>query len=363
MITHLRPLLTAILAAIVALAVIIGLLFSDENLDGRLPAGASQCQASAATITPRTGTAPGAGQSTALSAEQIANAHLIATVIRERLPAPQAHAATAIALMVAMAESSLRNLDHGDRDSLGLFQQRAGWGSATQRRDVRYATAAFLGGPAPPANPGLTDLPNWQYLPPWAAAQAVQRSAYPDGSNYRRWAPMATALATHLLSIEPPSPACATPPPAPTDRGGPSSDSTVPAPVRTAITWALKALGTPYQWGGHCEAPKIKPVNPIRDNCDCSSLLQVAYRTGGIAIPRTTYDQVHAGRPVPISQVAPGDLVFTPGSGGSATAPGHVAMYIGDNTIIQAPRTNDVVKLTDWALHKPSVVAVRRIVN
>ncbi|GGL49909.1 C40 family peptidase [Planomonospora parontospora] len=356
-----RPVITAVVALVAALAAVLFLIsqgssfdlddYADEQ-DCRLPPAASGGDAAAAAA--------------ALSAEQMANARRIVAVITERLPTVQARAAAPIALMTALAESSLRNLSHGDRDSLGLFQQRAGWGSAAQRRDVRYATLAFLGGPAPPANPGLLDIPGWQHLPPWSAAQAVQRSAFPDGSNYRRWAKAATALANRLLAAGPAEPAldCTPDPavPSPGPQAAPRLPGAVPQAVRTAIAWAMRALGTPYQWGGHCQAPQRRPANPVQQNCDCSSLLQAAYRSAGVTLPRTTYEQVKVGRKVSIGEIAPGDLVFTTGSGGTAARPGHVAMYIGGGKVIQAPRTGDVVKLTDWTAYRRGVVAVVRIV-
>ena len=84
-----------------------------------------------------------------LDAEQSANAQLIIRVGRE-LGVPDR--GIAIALGAAMQESSLRNLDWGDRDSLGLFQQRpsAGWGTAEQVRDPVRAARAFFGGPSDP---------------------------------------------------------------------------------------------------------------------------------------------------------------------------------------------------------------------
>jgi murein DD-endopeptidase MepM/ murein hydrolase activator NlpD len=89
-----------------------------------------------------------------------------------------------------MQESSLRNLDYGDRDSLGLFQQRpsTGWGTPAQVTDPVYAAQAFYGGPIGPNNgepPGLLDIDGWQDMALTDAAQAVQRSAYPQA--YARW--------------------------------------------------------------------------------------------------------------------------------------------------------------------------------
>ena len=78
-----------------------------------------------------------------------------------------------IALATAMQESGLENLDYGDRDSLGLFQQRPsqGWGSPAQVRDPVYAATQFYD--------RLLAIPDWAELPLWQSAQAVQRSAYP----------------------------------------------------------------------------------------------------------------------------------------------------------------------------------------
>jgi N-acetylmuramoyl-L-alanine amidase len=122
-----------------------------------------------------------------LDAEQTENARTIIRIGRE-LGVPDR--GIAIALATAMVESWMRNLDWGDRDSLGLFQQRpsAGWGSAEQVRDIERATRVFYGGPADPNGAetrGLLDIPDWESLPFTDAAQAVQISAYPD--RYGEW--------------------------------------------------------------------------------------------------------------------------------------------------------------------------------
>jgi hypothetical protein len=110
---------------------------------------------------------------------QVAFAKLIDQVAVERgLPGK----ATLIALMTALVESDLQNLTYGDRDSVGLFQQRpgAGWGSARQIMNPRYAAAAFFGGAAPPSPPGLVDINGWPAMALGDAAQAVQVSAFPE---------------------------------------------------------------------------------------------------------------------------------------------------------------------------------------
>ena len=99
-----------------------------------------------------------------------------------------------IALATAMQESSLRNISFGDRDSVGLFQQRpsAGWGSKSQIMKPDFSIRAFFGGPGSPNLPGtrgLLDLANWQAMPLTEAAQAVQISAHPTA--YAKWEPSA----------------------------------------------------------------------------------------------------------------------------------------------------------------------------
>ncbi|MDT0307705.1 hypothetical protein RM780_12125 [Streptomyces sp. DSM 44917] len=106
-----------------------------------------------------------------LQPQQAANAATIEAVASARgLP----ERAVTIALATAIQESTLRNLGYGDRDSLGLFQQRPsmGWGTAEQVTDPVYAAGAFYD--------GLVEVPRWETMPLTEAAQAVQRSAYPD---------------------------------------------------------------------------------------------------------------------------------------------------------------------------------------
>ncbi|MEZ3160893.1 LysM domain-containing protein [Microbacterium sp. BWT-B31] len=128
-----------------------------------------------------------------LDDEQVAHAQLIIRVARE-LGVPDR--GIVVALASAMQESGLRNLDWGDRDSLGLFQQRpsTGWGTEAEVQDPERATRLFFGGPDDPngyQTLGLLDIPNWQQMTVTEAAQAVQISAYPDA--YAQWEQPATA--------------------------------------------------------------------------------------------------------------------------------------------------------------------------
>ncbi|MFD0631016.1 hypothetical protein ACFQ9X_04530 [Catenulispora yoronensis] len=135
-------------------------------------------------------TATGAdGSQVTIVNDRMANAATIAAVARAKsLP----ERATTIALATAQQESKIRNLDYGDRDSVGLFQQRPsqGWGTADQIADPVYASGKFFY--------ALLNVKNWQTVDVGKAAQSVQRSADASGSSYSQWEEMATVLATTL---------------------------------------------------------------------------------------------------------------------------------------------------------------------
>jgi len=101
-----------------------------------------------------------------------------------------------------------------------------------------------------------------------------------------------------------------------------------------AVAFAYAQLGKPYQWGA---------TGP--GSYDCSGLVQAAWASAGVSIPRVTYDQWAALPHVSASSIQPGDLLFYEGEG-------HVAMYVGDGYMIDAPQTGlDVEKIpmnTGW---------------
>jgi hypothetical protein len=111
------------------------------------------------------------GHRVALSLEQAENASLISAIaVRRGLPAR----AASIALATAYQESDLFNIEYGDRDSVGLFQQRPsqGWGSIDEILDPVYSTNAFYD--------ALVEVEGYDSMEITAAAQAVQRSGFPD---------------------------------------------------------------------------------------------------------------------------------------------------------------------------------------
>jgi LysM repeat protein len=165
-----------------------GLNWSSIIYTGRSLVIPSQPIVAAASVTP----------SIVLTTEMAANAKTIIRVGRT-LGVPDY--GLVIALAAAAQESGLRNLNYGDRDSLGLFQQRpsAGWGAPSQLLEPGYAARLFFGGPKNPnaANTrGLLDIPGWQSMTVSQAAQAVQFSAYPDA--YAKWETGARAWLTDL---------------------------------------------------------------------------------------------------------------------------------------------------------------------
>lgn len=138
------------------------------------------------------------GAKARVSIEQAQNAATIASVAARRgLPA---RAAT-IALATALQESGLRNLDYGDRDSLGLFQQRPsqGWGTEAQVQDPVYAAGKFYD--------ELVKIDDYKTMNINDAAQKVQRSGFPEA--YNKHEVRARALASALMGYSPAAFTCA----------------------------------------------------------------------------------------------------------------------------------------------------------
>jgi cell wall-associated NlpC family hydrolase len=107
----------------------------------------------------------------------------------------------------------------------------------------------------------------------------------------------------------------------------------------TAIAFALRQVGKPYQWGA------ARP-----NTYDCSGLVFAAYAAAGISIARTTFGWRQDGPTVPLTDIEPGDLLFSAGSDGTNADPGHVVMYLGGGQIIQAPQTGEDVQIGPLSL-------------
>ena len=115
--------------------------------------------------------------------------------------------------------------------------------------------------------------------------------------------------------------------------------------VVAALSFAAGQLGAPYRWGGTGSG-----------GFDCSGLVQAAYRSAGVTLPRVAQDQFDAGPPVGASgTLAPGDLVFF-GSGPAGVD--HVGIYVGAGEMIDAPHTGALVRFDDAAW--PDLVGATR---
>lgn len=248
--------------------------------------------------------------------EQVSNVAIIITVGNAR-GVPQWGWVVAVA--TALQESGLRNLSGGDRDSIGLFQQRPsqGWGTPQQLADPAYQAARFFD--------KLLTIDTWQQIPLTDAAQAVQRSAYPDA--YARWTTDAIRLVSLVgsgtvgsipASVGPCVPVC----PQVSSSGGenPGRDSGCTggeAVLARAATW-LTAWGggpVPYMSSGD---PDIWFGGYRRD---CSGYASMAL---GLPAPGLNTGELAAqSTPIPKETLRAGDLLINPTPGSA----GHVVIF------------------------------------
>lgn len=327
----------------------------------------------------------------AWDAEQMSNARLIMAVGHEM---GMSQRDVLVGIIAAMQESSLRNLTGGSADSVGLFQQRGGWGSYSQRHNPMWAAQKFFS--------TLKSVKGRNGLSLSGAAQAVQRSAYPDA--YAKWEDDARRLMlANGSNINVPFPL--TPPQGgmdptfyttsdPTKQPGsemtstpgvasPSEEKMVPAapgvssitaqpqapsqpqpaqedpnfPIATGMSPAgggvrgkiisegMKWLGTPYSWGG---GSLSGPTYGIAQGAgtkgfDCSGLVMYLFNKFGVKMPRVVPDQARAalaqgGTRAPLDKLSPGDLVV-------AKDGSHIGIYAGSGRMLVAPHTGDVVKV------------------
>jgi peptidoglycan DL-endopeptidase CwlO len=256
-----------------------------------------------------------------LDAAQRQNAATIIGVARGMGAPPRAWL---IALATAMQESTLNNINYGDRDSLGLFQQRPsqGWGTPAQVTDPVYATTIFI--------ERLLEVPGWDSLPVTVAAQTVQRSAFPDA--YAKWEGLATELVQQLADVAPINPCRET-------------VSLAQGVAGTAINFALGEVGKPYVWGATGPA-----------TYDCSGLIMRAFQTAGINLPRVSREQFYSGGHVPVAQAQPGDLLFYATDRNDPATIHHVVLYMGDGKMVEAPYSGEQVRVQPVPWDYPELV-------
>lgn len=252
--------------------------------------------------------------------DQLANAAIIIAVGKQ-MNIPEHGQLAAIA--TAMQESTLTNLDHGDRDSLGLFQQRPsqGWGPPAQIMNPTYAATQFY--------QRLLATPGWEQMDLNDAAQAVQRSGTPSAyvEQLAARAVLATVHGATCTSVT-------------SKVAGTGDCNTIQALNPTAlaaINYACGQRGLPYVWGGN---------GPQDGGFDCSGLTTAAYHAAGITLPRTAHTQFNTGPRVPNTQsLMPGDLVFY---GNPNTKIHHVGLYIGGGLMINAPTFGQPVQIEPY---------------
>lgn len=277
-----------------------------------------------------TGTSASGGVA-GFDADQMNNASVIVAVGKQMtVPAP----GWVVAITAALQESDLVNVDHGDRDSLGLFQERPsqGWGSPAQIMDPVYSSTQFYR--------HLLAVPRWQQLSVNDAAQAVERSGYPQA--YGPHVPTAEKIVAAVAGAVCTSTGVSS--------GASCTDVHAPNPVAlAAVTFACRQLGVPYQWGGNGPADSSLTafakarVPADEQGFDCSGLTKAAYAAAGVAIPRTAQTQYNAGPHLPAGQsITAGDLVFF---GTSSRAVTHVGIAISATDMIDAPHTGAVVRI------------------
>ena len=182
-----KPIIWTLAGLALVAALVVGGIFAVRALSsGHAPAATAEC------TVPVVGTATtGSGDAVPvpvyLTAVQLQHASTINAVgLARGLP----ERARIIAIATAFQESTLRNLSSGDRDSVGLFQQRPsqGWGTVAQIMDPVYAAGKFYD--------ALVDVSGWQKMTLTKAAQAVQYSGFPDA--YAKWEGQSTTLARAL---------------------------------------------------------------------------------------------------------------------------------------------------------------------
>jgi len=273
------------------------------------------------------------GAPTRLNAEQGSNARIIVQTGLELKVPPRG---LVVAIATAKQESDLVNVDHGHLDSLGLFQQRAAWGSVAERMDPATSTRMFFTG-GRQGQPGLLDKPNWKNQPVTVAAQSVQVSAYPD--LYAQWEPLAVQTVQELLGVSDArsvTPTNATSALGQFECGQVTGEQLPRGVLGKVLEEALDQRGVPYVWGG------VTPETGL----DCSGLVVHAWRKAGYRLTvRTSQQMFRNSRKVDPAEAQPGDLVFNHFQG---DGPGHVMMLVNDDWVVQAPHTGDVVKLTEF---------------
>ncbi|MEW2374248.1 peptidase M23 [Streptomyces sp. NPDC006656] len=275
-------------------------------------------------------------------AQQIHHAKIIDQVAQERgLPGR----GTRVALMTALQESGLINIDHGDRDSIGLFQQRPsqGWGSRAELMNPSHSSNLFYGG-NPGRPPGLVDISGWNLMDPGAAAQAVQRSGHPElyatrHGQAEQIARKAGINLDRLGAVTGDTPAWR-----PDPSAGPVPQPCVPdggpagAPFHDAAAGWPPEVKNPRSTADAITWAKAQPARNEKKwwrACLAFSAIVYGWNASGVETAILHYQKMppemkHAGS----RDVPPGALMYWD----TGNPWGHVSVYLGDGLII----SNDI---------------------
>jgi cell wall-associated NlpC family hydrolase len=127
---------------------------------------------------------------------------------------------------------------------------------------------------------------------------------------------------------------------------GKAKASTMSAKAARVVKVALRQRGVPYHWGG---------TSP-RTGFDCSGFTRWVYAHVGVSLPHSSYAQFTMGRRVPLNRLKPGDLLFFYGLG-------HVGMYVGHGTYIDAPQTGERIHIKSLAPGLAAIDGARRLLK
>jgi peptidoglycan DL-endopeptidase CwlO len=296
-------------------------------LASQLDAKKSQQERLRTTVTQRRAGVDRTQQELAATAKQVDRDLQQLIAAEEARKAAEAEAA-ALARQRAEAERIQREAEQRQRaeaDKARVAAERAAAerAAAEQARQVTQPAAAA----ATAATSGPTRAGSAAPKPGASAAPATAAATSGGNTGPTRPRPAATA----------PQPAAdPTPAPAPVYVAPAASPA-----AAIAVAEALRQLGKPYVFGA---------AGP--DTFDCSGLMQWAWAKAGVSMPHYTVSQFHAFPRVSVNDLQPGDLIFF------SLSLGHVGMYIGNGSYVQAPRTGDVVKISSLS-GRPLVGAVR----
>jgi cell wall-associated NlpC family hydrolase len=185
---------------------------------------------------------------------------------------------------------------------------------------------------AQPEGTGL-DWPGWTVRDP--AEQRRSLDLLLNREKDRRTAATkaaTTSIVSRTASAAPASPSAVA---IPQSALGQGATLAAPQAVSVAIRFALAQVGKPYVWGA---------TGP--DSYDCSGLVQRSYAMAGVALPRTSRELARVGKAVDLPDLLPGDLLFWAYDPSDLSTVHHVAMYLGDGKIVQAPQPGEFVEVT-----------------